>query len=381
MNSATHTRPVAVVAAIAVIIGSAIVAAGPLDPPSGAITGTLKTLSEVEPRVAINATNTPGDPDSLFKIKQPGSYYLTGNITGVVGKHGIEIVASGVTLDLNGFDLVGVPGMGGYAGVVLSVPDQANISVLNGSVRKWGGGGVRIAASGTTNCRVARVSVTANTGAGIEVAYSSLVSECSASKNTGVGITAYPGGRITDCTVDSNTSYGIYAGYGTVVSGCSVSNNTLGIYADGGATITMCSLFQNTQQGIFGGGSCTVVGCTVIFSTLDGINCAAGGSVIRDNNCIANGFNGDGAGIVAGGTGNLIEGNHCTSADRGIQVLTNRNTIVRNTCSGNTTDWVFVQNNVYGPILDRRAPMSGAVNGFSAPDAMGSTHPNANFSH
>lgn len=65
---------------------------------------THKTLTEVEPRIAISATNTPGDADSLFKITAPSSYHPTGSIT---GRHGIEIVASGVTLDLNGFDLVG----------------------------------------------------------------------------------------------------------------------------------------------------------------------------------------------------------------------------------------------------------------------------------
>ena len=90
--------------------------AGPLDPPAGPVTSTYKTLTEVEPRIAISATNTPGDADSVFKITQPGSYYLTGNITGVVGKHGIEIAVSGVTLDLGGFDLVGVPGMGAFVG-------------------------------------------------------------------------------------------------------------------------------------------------------------------------------------------------------------------------------------------------------------------------
>jgi hypothetical protein len=112
--------------------------AGPLDPPAGPITSTGKTLTEVEPRTAITATNTPGDADSVFKITQPGSYYLTGNVTGEVGKHGIEIVVSGVTLDLNGFDLAGVPGMGDFDGILITAPSITNTSVRNGSVRDWG---------------------------------------------------------------------------------------------------------------------------------------------------------------------------------------------------------------------------------------------------
>ncbi|HZJ13677.1 MAG TPA: hypothetical protein VFD27_01440, partial [Chthoniobacteraceae bacterium] len=78
---------------------STALAQGPLTPP-GAPAPTMKTLDQIEPRTAINSTNTPGDDDSLFKITQPGSYYLPGNITGVATKHGIEITASDVTLDL-----------------------------------------------------------------------------------------------------------------------------------------------------------------------------------------------------------------------------------------------------------------------------------------
>ena len=55
-----------------------------------------------EPRIAINTASTPGDADSVFRITQPGSYYLTGNTSGVAAKHGIEIDASDVTLDLMG---------------------------------------------------------------------------------------------------------------------------------------------------------------------------------------------------------------------------------------------------------------------------------------
>src|SRR6478672_5324618 len=97
--------PVLVAAVVATVLW---VNAGDLNPPAGPVASTMKTLSEVEPRIAINATNTPGDADSVFKISQPGSYYLTGNVTGVASKYGIEIAASGVTVDLAGFELTGV---------------------------------------------------------------------------------------------------------------------------------------------------------------------------------------------------------------------------------------------------------------------------------
>src|SRR6185436_9128761 len=80
--------------------------AGPLDPPPGPIAPTYKTLTEVEPRVALSAANTPGDANSIYRITRTGSYYLADHLFGQPGKHGIEIDANGVTIDLNGFDVV-----------------------------------------------------------------------------------------------------------------------------------------------------------------------------------------------------------------------------------------------------------------------------------
>src|SRR5207244_8871941 len=125
----------------------------------------------------------------------------------------------------------------------------------------------------------------------------------------------------------------------------------------------------------------TAVDCMVEYNTLDGILCASD-CIIRGNICAINGNGaGDGAGIHATGSRNRIEGNNCTDADRGIDVDFAGNIIIRNTCSNNTTDWVIVANNVFGPIIDRRALSSAAVSGFSAASSLGSTDANANFSY
>src|SRR5262249_50177124 len=119
---------------------------GPLTPP-GAPAPTMKTLDQVEPRIPVNATNTPGDATSVFKITQPGSYYLTGNLAGVSGKHGIYITSGNVTLDLMGFDLVGVGGS--LDGIhVDNTAVSVNYTVRNGSVRNWGGNGVNVNVQG-----------------------------------------------------------------------------------------------------------------------------------------------------------------------------------------------------------------------------------------
>ncbi|HYD01608.1 MAG TPA: hypothetical protein VEB22_10315, partial [Phycisphaerales bacterium] len=63
-----------VVASLICTAGAAVgFGAGPLNPPVGPVAPTAKPIAEVEPRTAINAANTPGDADSLFRITQPGS--------------------------------------------------------------------------------------------------------------------------------------------------------------------------------------------------------------------------------------------------------------------------------------------------------------------
>ena len=76
MKTSHRTRTVRL-SLLALAVGGAIAAlalAGPLNPPAGPVTSTYKTLTEVEPRIAINLTNTPGDANSVFKITQRGSY-------------------------------------------------------------------------------------------------------------------------------------------------------------------------------------------------------------------------------------------------------------------------------------------------------------------
>lgn len=60
----------------------------------------------MEARTPVDAAHAPGNATNQFIISQPGSCYLTGNINGVSGKNGILISASGVTIDLNGFNLL-----------------------------------------------------------------------------------------------------------------------------------------------------------------------------------------------------------------------------------------------------------------------------------
>ncbi len=415
------TRIVMLVLAGAFAATGLIALAGDLDPPVGPITPTMKSLDEVEPRIAINATNTPGDADSLFRITLPGSYYLTGNITGVVGKHGIEIVASGVTLDLNGFDLVGVPGMGAFDGVSVTLGGLTNIAVVNGSVHNWGDEGLDLGTFGALNCRVEGLLASGNAGNGISTSIGSTVSNCAALQNTGTGISTSSGCTVSNCAVNENTGHGISTNSACTITNCSAFINTVhgistfngctvthcsasfntgtGIITSAGSTVNNCSAYQNTGNGISTSSGCTVTNCSATINTVNGIstsngctvtNCSAHGNTangirissdcqVVGNLCNANGSGGDGAGIHATSADNRIEGNVCTDSDRGIDVDLSGNFITRNTCSGNTTNnWDIVAGNV---CLVVQGVPGAAILGNTGGAAPGSTDPNANFTY
>jgi parallel beta-helix repeat protein len=392
-------------AAGALLVGSKAAQAGPLNPPAGPVASTPGP----EPRIAINAANTPGDNDatpSLFKITQPGSYYLTSNIALVNGRSAIEVTASAVTIDLNGFSISGI---GGLFGIIVTNAAIDRLTIRNGSISTFLNGGidaniphlvlehVNVKACGGLGIRAgsfARIThcsvndCTSN-ATGINVGSHSIIEHCIASDNAGRGFNLNDACVVAHCTASFNSQEGIYAfGRGSTITHCTMNNNvTRGIWAFGaGCRIESCSATLNGTVGIgiaaADGG--TVSNCTASENGIDGIVCNRNGTV-RDNNCSLNGAAGEGAGIRALGSDNRIEGNNCSGCDRGIAIEAAGNIIVRNTCSGNTINWDIVANNIYGPIIDRRIPTpipsTAAVSGSSAASTLGTTDANANFSY
>jgi parallel beta-helix repeat protein len=278
----------------------------------------MKTLSQLDakldPRTPINATNTPGDVDSIYRINSAGSYYLTANFTGVSGKSGIVIAASGVTLDLMGFELAGVAGS--VDGVQV-FGGRNNIAIRNGTLRNWGSDGVD--AVNATNGQYQDLRLSANAATGLSCGPNSMLVNCTAQSNGGTGFNATGDScTVSGCTAQSNSGNGISTALGSNVSGCvTVANTVHGISVGGASTISACSTYINQSRGITTGDSCTITGCTVRSNGLDGIDtgfdCTITGCTVRRN---------DGAGIVAS-TGNTVIG--CTVAfngSDGIYVLT-----------------------------------------------------------
>jgi parallel beta-helix repeat protein len=331
-----------------VLLSASAAFAGPLVPSAGPVASTMKPLDEVEPRIAINAVNTPGDANSLFRITQPGSYYLTGNLQGVAGKAGIEVAANNVTIDLGGFEVRGVADS--FDGVNTE-GTRTGLAIRNGAVSGWGGDGVRW---NFVSCViVSNLRVLGNTGNGIAVGDTARVSECTIKDNGGAGLSAGGGVSIvTEVASYSNDGVGFHIQSNCSLSACSaVGNGGRGFSANFTTTFNNCVATGNGEDGFWAQANCTVMGCTATNNYGSGIRSNAE-NIITGNICTDNGFStADAAGIHIVGSDNRVEGNTVSGNDRGIDCDVAGNFIVRNSASGNMVSYSITGTQTMGPVI------------------------------
>ncbi len=312
----------------------------------------MKTLNQIEPRTdVLTLTN---DGNSRFTIQQPGSYYLTTNIVGVASKHGINISSGDVTLDLNGFGILGVSNS--LKGVNCT-GSYTNITVRNGVVRGWGNNGVDIYSSGfPKNILLEHLTVSHNQ-TGILTEESSIVRDCLSLSNRVDGIFCR-NGLISDCTSANNVVRGINA-INSIVRDCRInSSGGDGINANN-STVRDCEINSSGGNGIIVRVG-SVSSCVVKDSVLSGIYVELPGCKIIGNT--GNGNNKGGtsshAGIFINDSNNRIEDNHfVTSGHAGIKVsgISDNNVIIKNSVSGNTNilanNYIILGNNALGPLI------------------------------
>jgi hypothetical protein len=230
----------------------------------------------IEPSRVARGSITPGDaPGFPVTISQPGSYRLAGNLrVSDMITTAIEITADNVTLDLNGFSIIGpnvctpnptMCNQGGGVGVHAGSFSTGTIApsgvrVMNGTVRGMGFHGIRLSGEGTV---VEKVHATNNGGPGIVVGIGSVIDStailngtsagiigaivrgCISSKNATSGIFLRPGGVAMGNTATSNGGFGIDASCpGSIVGNTAVGNQLGNIRTQGPGT---CTLADNAQ--------------------------------------------------------------------------------------------------------------------------------------
>jgi hypothetical protein len=231
-------------------------AQGSLTPPAGAPAPVMKSLDQVEARIPLVAgqpgvlASSVGTAGVYYTITNPGSYYLTTNVLATAGT-AIRIGTNNVTLDLNGYAIIGNPSIGN-AGISISV--RTNIIIRNGSIQNCGYNGILDGSLGSQNILIENICVTGcgsqylGTKAGIlTYSTSSVVRNCLASDNKGSGFDC--GGLIKDCMASQNTESGFYGGMR--VENCTAVNNARnGIYVinDGAVVLNNTCSMNNTAN-------------------------------------------------------------------------------------------------------------------------------------
>jgi hypothetical protein len=245
----------------------------------------------IDQNAAMNGNVTPGDtPGFPVTISQTGSYRLAGNlVVPNADTTAVQITAEAVTLDLNGFSIIGpggctdpaatCPAPGQGVGIRAGGEDKFSprgVRVFNGSVRGMGSIGIILTGDGSS---VEKVSAQSNAGGGMTVAGS--VIQSSATQNGSFGII---GNLVRDSTAVENLGDGILLDAGGVATGnVSSSNGGFGIFAPY-STAKGNTAFVNKSFGISAFCPSAIVGNTIVTTDAGGgIDTQGMGCVVNDN--------------------------------------------------------------------------------------------------
>jgi hypothetical protein len=250
------------------LTSSFTLAQGDLNPPPGGPTSTMKTLYQLEARTPIPRTSGSPVAGPHFIISQPGSYYLTGNITVSTGDAILITAASDVSIDLNGFTIASTL-TGSVTGIAISLPPNfTRLTVRHGSIRSsttvpTNGAAFTLAgfASGIaagpninttdffTDALISDVHVHGCAGNGISFVKDSIFENCTFRNNGGEGIRAITS-SVTRCTASNNVLHGIVNGSGVITQSTATANGNSG-FAVGFGIAAQC-IASGNQTGGFG---------------------------------------------------------------------------------------------------------------------------------
>lgn len=273
--------------------------AGDLAPPPGPITATDRvTLSNADPLpIVLNAA---------------GSFVLTSNLV-TLGGSAIEIQSGGVTLDLNGFSIIGAGN--GTDGITIA-GGLTGVTIRNGVIHACQRG--IVSTSGPTDSLLIEgVTVRECTGTAFEV-FSATLRHCTAAFNLGTGFLVKGDSSLTECRAEDNGQEGIHCTGGVIEQCVAIGNAFSGIFATNGAVVRGC-VARGNNNGISARDGTLVIGCVAYGNQFSGFE---GGEATIIESCQArgNGLAGIGSGFVLSLGSRAVECIASTNASSGFEV-------------------------------------------------------------
>lgn len=315
-----------------------------------------------------------------FTISQPGSYYLTQNLSGTSG---ITISASNVHIDLNGNALSGTAGNTvagiGYSGTI------SNITITNGFITNWGKEGINLSASSAVSLSdivvsgngldgiysgnktiVTRIIAHDNGSDGIDLGESSTIENSVAEDNVNDGIELDHGGIIKNCVAKSNMGIGFRTTNFAVLTECTSQSNTSHGFSTGtGSNIYKCNAKSNGQNGFFILSSSQLGDNVSNLNSTNGYQISGNDCILKNNHAQGNTLSGF---LTTFNRNQFIENTANFNSAHGFNISGSGSLLIRNTAGSNTTGAFTVSaGNITGTVLT-----SATINS--------NTNPNANIS-
>jgi len=206
------------------------------------------------------------DPGWPVVLAQPGSYRLTSNLNvstadAAINVTAIEVNSDGVSLDLNGFSIIG-PKPTDDTGTGVGVHSFGfETSIVNGQVTGMGGRGIICGES----CRIDGVIATYNGSVGLQLSGPNLVTNSVANSNLAGGVVT--NGVVKNSVISGNAGLaGVFASSRSLIEGNQITGNS-----GNGVECAGCSLIDNviSNNALMG----------VVFSG----NASFGGNQINEN--------------------------------------------------------------------------------------------------
>ncbi len=185
----------------------------------------------IDQNKALAGSVTPGDsPGFPVTISQPGGYRLTGNLTVPnANTNGIEIIAQNVSIDLNGFAIIGPVTCSEFPSIACSTTGTgtgivglvfANVLVRNGFVQGMGQDGIFM--------------------------LSGIVESVQANQNARIGFNV-TSGIVRDSVARANGQAGISVAVGTILRNV-LNHNPVGIVTSSTTTYSGNAMNFNTAN-------------------------------------------------------------------------------------------------------------------------------------